>query len=103
MSSHPVEVDQFAGQARAFLEWCDSSHAGKSSQLFQLEALQQLSRVYSAALNLPGVDARDAPEPPRLSQERRNALAKNLTALPLQYYWEIFTPSDLEGDKEPVC
>jgi hypothetical protein len=23
--------------------------------------------------------------------------------LPLQYYWEIFAPSDLKGDKEPVC
>jgi hypothetical protein len=103
MSSHPVEIDQFAELARAFLAWCDSSHEGKTAQLFHHQALQQLSGVYSAALSLPGVEGREAPDPPRISPEKRSALAKSLAALPLQYYWEIFTPSDLDGDKEPVC
>jgi hypothetical protein len=103
MSSHPVEIDQFAALARAFLTWCDSSHEVKPAQLFHHQALQQLSGVYAAALALPGVDGREAPDPPRIAPEKRSALIKNFAVLPFQYYWEIFTPSDLDGDKEPVC
>ncbi len=38
-----------------------------------------------------------------MTPEKRSAIARNLSSLPFQYYWEIFTPSDLDGDKEPVC
>ena len=103
MSSIPIEVDSFAFQARAFLEWCESSHDGKAPALFQYEATQQLVKAYAAALELPGVDARDTPEPPLMSEEQRRVLAHNLRALPFQCYWEVFTPTDLDGDKEPVC
>jgi len=103
MKSHPVEVDAFAAQARAFLAWCEMPHGEKSNEDFRYEALHQVATAYVAALNLPGADFRDAPEPPLISAEKRRSLAANLGMLPFQYYWEVFTPSDLDGDKEPVC
>jgi uncharacterized protein DUF5063 len=67
----------------------------------QLEALQTLSDLYGAALRLPDVDVHDAPEPPSQTKNERQRLAKNLATLPFQYYWEVFTPTDIEGNKEP--
>jgi hypothetical protein len=103
MSAHPGAVHDFAEQAKAFVAWCDSAHAGKSAETMQLEALQNLSQVYAAAMRLPGVDFHPAPEPPVQTKDERERLATNLRPLPFQYYWEVFTPTDLEGDKEPVC
>ncbi len=37
MSSHPVEIDQFATLARAFLTWCDSSHEGRLRSCFTIK------------------------------------------------------------------
>ena len=56
MTERHVEIDHFAAQARAFIGWCDSSHEGKSVQVFHFEALEQLSRLYAGGLGLPGVD-----------------------------------------------
>jgi hypothetical protein len=86
-----------------FVAWCDSDHHGKSPQAMQLEALQQLSETYAAALSLPGVDHVEAPEPPSETLVDRTRLANNLRSLPLQYYLEVFTPSDLDGNEGPVC
>ena len=102
MTKYPTEVDVFAARAREFIDWCRSEHAGKSAEEVQREALVQLSRVYASALDLPGVDFVPAPEPPDQTQEQRSKLAANLSALPFQYYWEVFTPTDQE-DHEPVC
>jgi hypothetical protein len=103
MSSHPVEVDEFAARARVFMQWCESSHVGKGPEQMQREALQQLSETYAAALRLPGVDFVPSPDPPSQREAQRSKLAENLRPLPFQYYWEIFTPTDLEEDQEPVC
>jgi hypothetical protein len=69
----------------------------------QLQALEQLADIYAAALRLPGVDYRSSPEPPRLQPDERKRIGANLRNLPIQYYWEVFTPSDLDGNKEAVC
>ena len=103
MSTRPVEVDAFVQSARDFLTWCDRSHEGKSAGAFRHEALLSLSAIYTAALSLPGVEAGDTPDPPSITPEKRSAIARNLSCLPFQYYWEVFTPSDLGRDKEPVC
>jgi hypothetical protein len=103
MSEVPLEVDAFAKGARAFLAWCDRSHEGKAPGPFRHEALVTLSAIYNGALSLPGVEAMDAPEPPSMTSEKRSAISSNLLSLPFQYYWEVFTPSELDGDKEPVC
>jgi hypothetical protein len=50
------------------------------------------------------VDFRPAPEPPSQTKEERGRLAANLRPLPFQYYWEVFTPTDMDDvDQEPVC
>ena len=104
MSTHPPEVDAFAAQVRSFLGWCKASHAEKTGEKMQLEALQHLSRLYSAALQLPGVDFRSSPEPPFQTDEDRSGLAENLRPLPFQYYWEVFTPTEMnEEETKPVC
>jgi hypothetical protein len=103
MNTHPPEVDEFAERARAFVVWCEGTHDSKSARVFQLESLRQLSSLYTCALSLPGVDYRPAPDPPYLSNEKRNTLTQNLRPLPFQYYWEVFTPSDMDGDHKPVC
>jgi hypothetical protein len=102
MKNHPEEVDAFASQAREFIAWCGSIHVGKTPEQMQRQALAQLSRLYAAALDLPGVDFVPAPEPPERSKEARELLAANLRQLPFQYYWEVFTPTD-EEDHDPVC
>ncbi len=87
-----------------FLDWCNASHADKTAEQMQLEALQQLSKLYAAALELPGLDFRDAPDPPSQTSEARRGLAANLRPLPFQYYWVVFTPTDMDDEqKRPVC
>jgi hypothetical protein len=100
--TRPPAVDEFALRARAFVSWCDTSHADKPSELMQLEALRELAVVYAAGLALPDVEPQDAPDPPPMTSEKRQTISANLLSLPTQYYWEIFTPSNLD-DKEPVC
>src|SRR5215203_3843621 len=100
MSARPVEVDSFAKSARDFLAWCDRSHEVKAPGPFRHEALVALSAIYTAALSLPGVDAVDAPDPPSMTPEKRATISSNLLSLPFQYYWEVFTPSAIDGDKE---
>jgi hypothetical protein len=100
--NHPKEVDAFASCARTFHEWCDSSHTGKSAEQMQREALTQLSKLYAAALDLPGVDFVEGPEPPDQDRHTRERLASNLKPLPFQYYWEVFKATDQENH-EPVC
>lgn len=102
MTGHPKEIDAFASQVREFMAWCQSTHVDKSAEEMQREALQQLSRLYAAALVLPGVDYKPAPDPPDRSPDERERLAANLRPLPFQHYWEVFTPTDHE-DHEPVC
>ena len=103
MSARPVEVDEFAQSVRDFLAWCDRSHEGKAPGPFRHEALVTLSAIYAAALSLPGVYAVDAPDPPSMTPEKRAAISSNLLSLPFQYYWQVFTPSAIDADKEPVC
>jgi hypothetical protein len=103
MRAHPVEVDEFAAQARTFMQWCEASHGGKSGEQMQREALQRLSETYAAALRLPGVDFVPSPDPPSQTEAGRIKLSENLRPLPFQYYWEMFTPTDMDQDKEPVC
>lgn len=101
MTDHPKEIDVFAAHAREFMAWCEGDHSGKTSEQLQRESLKQLSRLYAAALDLPGVDFKEAPVPPSQDQVERQRLAANLKSLPFQYYWEVFTPTD-ERDHEPV-
>lgn len=84
------------------MHWCDTSHASKSASRMQLEALRELASIYSAGLALPEVDPPDAPDPPSMTSEKRQAISATLSSLPIQYYWEVFTPSDMD-DKELVC
>lgn len=102
MKDHPKEVDAFAAQARSFIEWCHGSHAGETAEQMQRQALTQLARVYAVALDLPGVDFVQAPEPPCQTPEARQRLAVSLQQLPFRHYWEVFNPTD-EEDHEPVC
>ena len=102
MTDHPKEIDEFSSQAREFISWCQSIHVGKTPEQMQRQALTQLSRVYAAGFNLPGVDFVLAPDPPRQTQNERQQLAASLKQLPFQYYWEVFNPTD-EDNKMPVC
>jgi hypothetical protein len=101
MTEYPKEIEVFAAHAREFMAWCESDHGGKTSEQLQRESLKQLSRLYAVALDLPGVDFKEAPDPPSQDQAVRQRLAANLKALPFQYYWEVFTPTD-ERDHESV-
>lgn len=101
MIEYPKEIDVFAAHAHEFMEWCESDHNGKTSEQMQRESLKQLSRLYAAALGLPGVNFKEAPDPPSQDQAVRQRLAANLKSLPFRYYWEVFTPTD-ERDHEPV-
>lgn len=104
MSAHPQEIDLFAAKARAFIEWCNADHAQKNRAQMQMESLQQLSQLYAAALRLPGVDFHPAPDPPPQNESDRARIAEKLSPLPFQYYWEVFTPTDMhEKEREPVC
>ena len=100
--SPPVEVNEFAARARAFVQWCESPHAGKSAGQMQFEALQQLAETYAAALRLPKVDFMPSPEPPSRDGAKTKKLAHHLQPLPFQYYREMFTPTDLNENGQGV-
>jgi hypothetical protein len=102
MTDRPKEIDEFSSQAQVFISWCQSTHVDKTPEQMQRQALTQLSRIYAAGLNLPGVDFVPAPDPPRQTQEERQQLTASLRQLPFQYYWEVFNPTD-NGNKTPVC
>lgn len=86
MTEHPKEIDIFAAHAREFMTWCEIDHSGKTGEQLQRESLKQLSRLYAAALDLPGVDFKRAPDPPSQDQAVRQRLAANLKSLPFQRY-----------------
>ncbi|HMJ08178.1 MAG TPA: DUF5063 domain-containing protein [Pyrinomonadaceae bacterium] len=93
-NSCPKEVDQFVVEARAFVSLCETSHDGESSDDFRNECLHRLAGVYHAALNIPDVPFREAPDPPPADDQKR--LTENLMALPFQYYTEVLEPANLE-------
>jgi hypothetical protein len=103
MNEHPFEVDEFASVARAFTAWCENTHVGKDSAQMKREALLQLSTIYISALKLPGADFVPCPDPPSRTEAQKRKLFDNLRPLPFQYYWEMYTPTDMQEDKEPVC
>lgn len=102
-SHHRPAIDKFAEAARTFLTWCETAHSPLNAAAFKHEALRKLADIYAAGFLLPDVEFSDSPEFPRVSAEQRKSIASNLLGLPFQYYWTVFTPSDLEGDRTPVC
>jgi hypothetical protein len=99
----PREVEQFAAEAAQFIAWCETPHIGKSPEQFQGEVLGRLAQLYVAGLRLPDVEPPEIPDLPDPTPEQRKKVVENLLALPLQYYWEVFEPCQLDGDREPVC
>jgi hypothetical protein len=92
--SRPKEVDLFVKEARAFVSLCETSHDGESSDDFRNACLQRLAGLYQAALNIPDVPFREAPDPPPTDDQKR--LIENLMALPFQYYTEALEPANLD-------
>lgn len=103
MNLHPLEINEFATCARAFIVWCETSHAGDTAETFLIAALQHLANVYSAALKLPHAQSPNAPDPPKVTLVKRALIAKNLSVLPFQYYWEVLNSSKIDSNKDPVC
>ncbi len=103
MCVYASEVTEFAARVRAFVVWCETFHTGDRVDAFLSESLQHLANVYSGALMLPCLQTSDAPDPPKVTPEKRVLIAKNLSTFPFQYYWEVLNPSELSGNKDPVC
>ena len=97
------EIDRFVAAARSFVDWCETSHARDNREAFRLESIRRLSRLYTAALDLPEVPFREAPDIPSASEEKRQALEANLAPLPFQIYWEALEPANLEKDGNVAC
>jgi hypothetical protein len=63
-----------------------------------------LSILYATAWMLPQEESRTSlPEAPGIVPEHRQALTENFKVMPFQYYWEILTPSKMEGEAIPIC
>jgi len=98
-----THVDQFVRLARQFVVWCNTDHVGKNPSEFKVEALQKLAAVYDAGLHLPNVLFTPAPDAPRVTATERQIVARNLLALPFQYYWNICEPAIPDKDNEAGC
>jgi hypothetical protein len=93
----------FVIHADNFIAWCETPHDQEPGQSFYLEALRRLAELYLAGLSIPELEEVEIPDVPDPSLEERKRVLENLKPLPFQYYWEVYTPSALDGDKEPVC
>ena len=80
-------VVAFEGAARQFCDWADSSEpeadGGTSS------ALRLVSRLFAAGCQL-GWEESASPDVARPSREQLEAVRKNVSRIPFQYYSEIF-------------
>ena len=92
--SRPKEVNLFVEEARAFVALCETPHDGESADDFRNECLRRLAGLYHAALKIPDVPFRAAPDPPATDDQQR--VTENLMALPFQYYTEALEPANLD-------
>ncbi|QIL80588.1 DUF5063 domain-containing protein [Diaphorobacter sp. HDW4A] len=101
MTTSPTAVATFTDNARSFCAWCEAPK-GTDQELLRHEALQQIARVYSAALDLPAVEAPEHfPDPEDIPKAFKQKLFKSFGALPVNYYRVLFNTS-VECDDEPV-
>jgi Domain of unknown function (DUF5063) len=97
---YAAAINAFIGVARDYCAWCEGARASEP-RLLHLEATRHVARLYAAALELPDVELEDYPAPPNVPQEVRHAMFKSFSALPFNYYRDVFDPS-IEGTEEPV-
>jgi Domain of unknown function (DUF5063) len=103
MNTVPEEVRAFAALAESYVAWCETPHRGAPPERFQLEVLRRLSTLYSAGLLLPDVEPPEMPDIPDPSVDERKRVVDNLSALPFQYYREVFNPTAAAREDDPVC
>lgn len=98
------ELETFAAIARRFCKRVESGQPGIDPDQARIEALRALAELYAGAVLLsPLGEPGDADDAPSMTEARRSELAAKLSWLPFQYYWEIFAPTELEGEQTPTC
>jgi hypothetical protein len=100
---YTVAITAFANAARHYIVWCEHEKIADAQKL-QLEAMRHLSQLYSLALALPEVDEScliELPDPPKIEDATRRRIYESFSALPLNYYREVFS-SDYKSNEAPV-
>lgn len=95
---HISSIDAFAGIARGFCLWCESSSPGPASPR---TAAIWLARLHAAALELPDAGPGNADGLPDLPADAEENARRNLSACNGWYYREFFDP-DPRLVEEPV-
>ena len=95
----PDAVAKFAEVAEQFCSWAESHSIDRESE--SRRALELLSLLYAAALQLPEVEASSDLEPPGVNQEDWDRIYRRFGVLPVGYYSEIFDPLKVPAE-EPV-
>lgn len=91
----PEEINNFLNSAHQFVDFCEQQHQMEPNQIVSI-AILRLSELYVAAIKLPEVPFRDAPDPPDNDESFRSRLLNNLQVLPFQIYYECLEPTNLD-------
>ncbi len=94
-----ASVTAFAQEAQQFCDWLERDNSRD-----ELTVARRLAHLYARGLDLPDVDPEQLAgfgTPPLPEALMQNVMA-SLTAVPFQYYWEVFDSVRPQADV-PVC
>ena len=98
MNTNENAASSFASVANGFCTWCEGSTLGPKPEQI---AASWLSRLYTAALLLPSVEAENSDGQPDLPETEVTKARGNLACFNSWYYREYFDPDPTLND-EPV-
>ncbi len=99
MNNHKRIIVEFTKLVNEYCSWAVSKQDPKTDEAFY--ALKLLSNLYAKALELPDCEATDMLETDEIPDIDYNAIHKQFSKIPFQYYREIFHPLNIENE-EPV-
>lgn len=96
---HSPQVEDFLRAARAYCAWLEAEPGSPEDE--RLTALRLLTRLYSAALELPDAEPEDS-DPPDLPESFGVSVRQRLATFPVGIYWEVYDPFE-ENPNDPGC
>ena len=91
-------IDLFAEAAQDYCRFIDRNAPASDADLLKVAGL--LARLHALVLDLPDV-SEDAPDIEQDSSQQRTVVLEHLEALPVDYYWDVKDPFEVEPP-EPV-
>jgi hypothetical protein len=92
-------VQDFLAAAQGYCGWLEAEPGTAEEE--RLSALRHLTRLYSAALELPDAEPEES-DPSELPEAFRLQVRQRLSTFPVGMYWEVFDPF-VEDPHGPGC